>query len=398
MQQSRVFPFISKVLENMPADWIGLTTHRLDIYNEEQAKTEFLNQFEKLYQLGQAKKEQLAALPTAYDYIRLGHPLSSVLEWMLATLADRKADSVISFSSQTMSILSVLRYNSLQDIKTRLVFEDQVITELDVTSIRDVYDYDFEIVELDGKDLDLESYEGTTIYVTAQSIMEQVKMDHVDFTVHLYGDYGSILTVLDEKNEKYIAEIQHVRRRETVAMTPQDTYDLMDALVNGKDLANKSDHSNKARVKELIQEVSGINTKPIVGTSGLSIQYAIMMGLVDHAREKHAGKAIKFIVPTNCYGGTNDQARRVAECLGDVEIVDLHVDGDSDMVTGLRTILDDLSDKDAVPYIIAEIPTNPRVEVPDLSELEEVLLQSRKTNTGNQAIPPVFISGSNLLP
>jgi hypothetical protein len=32
------------------------------------------------------------------------------------------------------------------------------------------------------------------------------------------------------------------------------------------------------------------------------------MGLIHDALENHKGKAIKFIVPPNCYGGTNDQA------------------------------------------------------------------------------------------
>ena len=35
-----------RVLEKLPQDWIKLTTHRLDIYHEELAKTEFLEHFE----------------------------------------------------------------------------------------------------------------------------------------------------------------------------------------------------------------------------------------------------------------------------------------------------------------------------------------------------------------
>ena len=62
----------------------------------------------------------------------------------------------------------------------------------------------------------------------------------------------------------------------------------------------------------IIKRIIVLDTKPIVGSSGLSVQYAIMMGLIHDAQEKHPGKAIKFIVPPNCYGGTNDQARRVA--------------------------------------------------------------------------------------
>jgi hypothetical protein len=44
-----------------------------------------------------------------------------------------------------------------------------------------------------------------------------------------------------------------------------------------------------------------------------------------------------------------------------VEIVDLLVDGDNDMVQSIDTVLAQIAIEDAVPYIIAEIPTNPRV-------------------------------------
>jgi hypothetical protein len=33
----------------MPAGWLNTTTHRLDIYDEKLAKTEFLEQFETLF-------------------------------------------------------------------------------------------------------------------------------------------------------------------------------------------------------------------------------------------------------------------------------------------------------------------------------------------------------------
>ncbi len=148
---------------------------------------------------------------------------------------------------------------------------------------------------------------------------------------------------------------------------------------------------NKISVSDSIKKVTGTTSKPLVGSSGLSVQYAIMMGLVDFALENYAGKAIKFLVPPNCYGGTNDQARRVAESIENVEVVDLPVDGDNDMVQSIRTVLDKVAKEDAVPYIIAEIPTNPRVEVPNLEDLKEALSKVRKTANGATAIDPVFI-------
>ena len=81
--------------------------------------------------------------------------------------------------------------------------------------------------------------------------------------------------------------------------------------------------AKKETVLKAIKEITGANTKAVVGSSGLSIQYAITMGLIDYAQTNYQEKAIKIIVPPNCYGGTNDQARRVAACLDNVEILDL---------------------------------------------------------------------------
>ena len=78
--------YIKEVLQNMPSDWLRLTTHRLDIYDEPQAKTQFLEQLDTLAKNGNASQSALSELPTAYDYIRLGHPLSSVLEWTIANI------------------------------------------------------------------------------------------------------------------------------------------------------------------------------------------------------------------------------------------------------------------------------------------------------------------------
>ena len=207
------------------------------------------------------------------------------------------------------------------------------------------------------------------------------------------------MLVNGKQNESYISDIQHVRRRETIAMTPVHCLTALSALVGSAPKeTNSTLKTNKAQVLEAIKTITNSPTKPLVGSSGLSVQYAIMMGLIHHAQENHPKKAIKFIVPPNCYGGTNDQARRVAACFKNVEVVDLPVDGDNEMVQSMETILANIASEDAIPYIIAEIPTNPRVEVPDLIQLKNALSTVRKTQTGNTAIDPVFILDQTFCP
>ncbi|MFT5822624.1 MAG: cystathionine beta-lyase/cystathionine gamma-synthase [Crocinitomix sp.] len=185
-----------------------------------------------------------------------------------------------------------------------------------------------------------------------------------------------------------------------MAMTPANSLVALRSLINNSstDTSQSDVTANKAAVIDSINKVCGTNTTALIASSGLSIQYAILMGLVHNAVENHKGKAIKIIVPPNCYGGTNDQARRVAACLDNVAVMDLPVDGDNDMVQSIDLVLERIAKEDAVPYIIAEIPTNPRVEVPNLIQLRDVLSQERKTASGAIAIDPVFILDQTFCP
>ena len=68
------------------------------------------------------------------------------------------------------------------------------------------------------------------------------------------------------------------------------------------------------------------------------------------------------------------------------------------MVQSIDKILGQIANDDAIAYIIAEIPTNPRVEVPNLIQLRDVLSKVRKTTTGETAIDPVFILDQTFCP
>ncbi|SHM71057.1 PLP-dependent transferase [Polaribacter sp. KT 15] len=400
MQDNKTINYIKSVVNNMPSNWLNLTTHRLDIYNEELAKTQFLEHFEKLYEANNSEQSALDLLPTAYDYIRLGHPLSCVLEWSIAKLNNLDASNVISFSSKTTPILAVLRKNLIDHKNTRILYTDSLPQSFSSEMIKTVYGYTFETQKIEDLN-SISPFDGSTILVASNSEIGELTMHkNIDFYLNLYQELGSILVVNGTENEEYISEIQHVRRRETVAMTPANTLNALQILTYNVNISEKSkvNPNDKASVLEEIKSITGTNLKPVVGSSGLSIQYAIMMGLVDNALENHKGKAIKFIVPPNCYGGTNDQARRVAACLDFVEVVDLPVDGDNDMVKSIDTVLNKIAKQDAVPYIIAEIPTNPRVEVPELLALKEVLSKERKTENGSIAVDPVFILDQTFCP
>jgi cystathionine beta-lyase/cystathionine gamma-synthase len=396
----KVQDFINKVLKNMPAEWLTLTTHRLDIYDEELAKTQFLEEFENLFNTNTSDSSALGALPTAYDYIRLGHPLSCVLEWAIAKLNFINPNQVICFSSKTIAILAILRKNLLTNKKTLITYQDKLPEYFDADLLKHIYGYTFDLKKVENKE-EISEFNGSTIFISEQESFSKIDLSSpIDFFISLDTQLGSVVVVNGEANKLYISEIQHVRRRESIAMTPHNCLRALNQLVDPSSFEKQHNNvdANKKLVVNSINEITGIATKPLLASSGLSMQYAIMMGLVHDAHENHKGKAIKFIVPPNCYGGTNDQARRVAACLNHVEIVDLFVDGDNDMVQSIDSILDTIAHEDAVAYIIAEIPTNPRVEVPDLIALKKVLSKTRKTSNGEAAIAPVFILDQTFCP
>ena len=400
MEDNRIQNYLNEVLSNMPSDWLNLTTHRLDIYNERQAKTQFIDQFEDLFQQNNSDKMALAELPTAYDYIRLGHPLSCILEWAIAKSHNIESENVLCFSSKTTPILAILRKNLLENKSTQIVYSDAIPKSFDTELVKSVYGYNFELKKIDNVD-EIMTFDGSTVFIKQEDGIHINELSpNIDFTIDLYSQLGSVLIVNGDRNKDYISDIQHVRRRETIAMTPADTLIALRSLIN-QSIINSDNNDrakNKKYVIESIKKITGVHSNPIVGSSGLSIQYAIMMGLIHDANETHKGKDIKFIVPPNCYGGTNDQARRVAACIGNVEIVDLPVDGDNDMVQSIDTVLNKIALEDAIPYIIAEIPTNPRVEVPDLIKLKDALSKQRATASGNIAIDPVFILDQTFCP
>jgi cystathionine beta-lyase/cystathionine gamma-synthase len=303
--------------------------------------------------------------------------------------------------------LAILRKNLLDNKSTRILYSGELPDSFDADVIRRVYGYHFELKHVENVE-DISKFNGSTIFISQQKNISNLDLNpNIDFYINLYhakgqvgSHLGSVLIVNGKQNGNYISEIQHVRRRETIAMTPANCLVALRSFTQNSffDIKKSNLEANKTRVLDSIMEITNTISKPLVGSSGLSIQYAIMMGLIHHAQENHTGKAIKFVVPPNCYGGTNDQARRVSACIENVEVVDLLVDGDNDMVQSIDTVLAKIANEDAIPYIIAEIPTNPRVEVPNLNRLKEVLSKERQTANGEKAIDPVFILDQTFCP
>jgi len=404
-----VFEAIKALLNNVPQDWLELTTHRLDIYNEAEAKSEFLDELKKLVTAGSAGSKQLSELPTAYDYIRLGHQLSSVLEWVLAEINQVPDDQVISFASKTMPVLALLRHNTIHNKNTYIYWTGEGAGTLKEAPLHvearliNIYGYQYQVNEVTSMDEVPAHKDGMVVFICDEPMSKQLSVNpNIDATVNVHSTYGSYVVIHNKSNVDQDSEsasdivraVQHVRRRETIAMSPMNCFHALNDLVGN---SSQNDHA-KAIVEQCIRDNTGSQTTPLIASSGLSIQYAILMGLVEDAITHHPDKAIRIIIPPNCYGGTNDQSRRVAELIPQVGIVDLPVDGGADLVGSLETILHEVAAEDAVPIILVEIPTNPRVEVPNMQLFAQTLKKKRQTADAEAAIEPTLMVDQTFCP
>jgi cystathionine beta-lyase/cystathionine gamma-synthase len=406
-----MIPFFNSVrdlLKNLPQSWVELTTHRLDIYNESKAKSEFLVELKKLLLNGDYTSQKLEKLPTAYDYIRLGHQLSSLLEWVLAEINNVSDDQVIAFSSKTMPLLSLLRKNTLSKQSTYIYYDGENSPLIDESRLEKIYGYNYHIQKVNNSS-DIPSHpDGMVVFVTESTFNKPLNTSpNSDVTVNTHSLYGCALFIHDSSIENLVSDVQHVRRRETIAMTPVNSLHLLNEMVNDEtDLSvviesngsSEIQQNNTQIINNCINENTGSNLTPLIASSGLSIQYAMMMGLVENAIQNHPDKPIKILLPPNCYGGTNDQSRRIADLIPNVGILDLLVDGGQNLVSSLDEALKTVAEVDGVPLVLAEIPTNPRVEVPDMKKLGEVLTRKRFTQNNDLAVEPFFMVDQTFCP
>ncbi len=395
----KILSSVKAILKNLPNEWVNLTTHRLDIYNESAAKVEFLEHLEALVNAETIDESTLKNLPTAYDYIRLGHQLSSILEWVLASLNQVSAERVISFASKTMSILAILRSQKLINETTYIFHDTGKKPLIDESRLKQIYGYQYQLIEVNDAAEVAQNTDGLTVYITEHPMHEVTNYNsHIDVTVNISEELGSYMVIHQSEHKDLVDSIQHVRRRESIAMSPESCLQALHTLVGLTAETITLNEGSAVVVADCIRDNTGSESTPLIASSGLSIQYAILMGLVEDAKASHPKKPIRIILPPNCYGGTNDQSRRVAELIPNVEIVDLLVDGGANLVNSLESILNEVARIDGIPIVLAEIPTNPRVEVPDMQALGLTLSKTRQITHTKVAVKPTFMVDQTFCP
>ena len=67
---------------------------------------------------------------------------------------------------------------------------------------------------------DRSNFNGSTIVISNKENLSDINInDEYDFIINFQEGFGSVILVNGKENDEYVSEIQHVRRRETIAMT-----------------------------------------------------------------------------------------------------------------------------------------------------------------------------------
>src|SRR5690606_9961775 len=108
-----------------------------------------------------------------------------------------------------------LRKNLFDNKKTQVTYTGKLPELFDAEVIKQVYGYNFELKRVENPD-EISGFDGSTVFISQKDEIEKANLTpDIDFYINTHSRFGSILLVNGEKNESYISEIQHVRRRET---------------------------------------------------------------------------------------------------------------------------------------------------------------------------------------
>ena len=116
--------------------------------------------------------------------------------------------------------MAILRQNALQNTQTQLIYDTQQPNESHLETLKQVYGYAFDVTTANTLH-QADNFKGSSILITQNDDLATLTIPNgIDFIVSTIAGLGSVLIVNGDNNKPYISQIQHFRRRETIAMTP----------------------------------------------------------------------------------------------------------------------------------------------------------------------------------
>lgn len=365
---------LRSILANLPAEWRGTTFKNNHLLGRE-GFTERLTSLILSKDGADITTEDLVEVGNAEDYLRVSSNVSTVLE--LALSVERgynHVSQVFTFASNSLPVLAVCLATKLPvhlytgNIAVAPFTEEQRCL-LQMVSCR------------------LSIHSGLPTAHPGEIVLSMIDCDDIT-TTFVDGFIRPNLLYIQNPVAIVPAEILVIRKRMSTPLTTPVAEEMLQQLAGVPLTANKDEVSLPEAIDFYthLQRLVGVdpdsNAYPACFTSGLSAICAIYMTLVFEG-------GADLVMASTAYGGSSQLTDLIAERADNFRKHTFDITGKSDITAAIRMRLNALADMPSTlmptTVLFVEIPTNPDMKIPIISELA-VLLESYEATTGKKVI------------
>lgn len=364
---------LTQLLERIPPSWNG-TTYPNDARFV--GRQRFTEEMIKLLTGSGPIEEKYLDTMFPEDYLRVGSPLSNILEVVKSLEKGYCPAHVFSFGSNTFPLISVL-FTAKKHV---YVYGRRLFTETQEKMLKELYDCNFSYCFGEPRD------HGENIVVHVADLDRPKVNPNVDAVVGtnglLYIVNSNKVAPEDIKDSKgtIVQEGIHTMRKRFVA--PPPTPDCI-ALLSGKDIQKAPDTTS---FKNHLKQLGGVDDAkgdPVVTTAGLPAIGACIMSALELGN-----RDIDVVMCSTAYGGSSQQTDILTRKCGNLDKHTFDIQGATGNV--YRALAGKLAEMKSgktksVTLIQLEYPTNPDMKDCDLDGLNESVEDFRRT-TGSNAV------------
>lgn len=378
---------LPSILSAIPQEWRGTTFKNSMLLGREV----FADKLDKLIlEKGSAiSNDDLVSLGNAEDYLRVATNICCVLEYYLGQEHGYSIDRVFTFASAHMPIIAVV-LTSATPIHLYLTESESSpfsIEEVDMLSKisgkLNIY-HGFPVAHCDG------------VVLVSQSFPEAFSLDFVD------GIIGPSVLFIKNISKIHSSKILVIRKRMSTPLTTPAAEAWLRELAGLTDSPPPvpSEHEVSEFYSHL-QVLSGTpicpKDSPVCFTAGLPAIASLYLSLVQQG-------GADIVMASTAYGGSSELTDIFKARTSYLNKHTFDITGKNDIHLAVLSVLDTLAQSPPdhllpTTVLFVEIPTNPDMKVPDITDMASMLTayQSRVNKNVLLFVDTTFAPGSRVL-
>jgi cysteine synthase A len=375
-------PFI---LAALPSEWRGTTFKNSHLLGRKKF-SENLSQLIQNFDGTNITTETLVNLGNAEDYLRVSTNISCLLEFVLAIEKGYDITHVFTFSSSTMPVLSVL-----------LTTSTPVHLFVGENGNKIFNDNQIELLQRIGLNLHVFTSNpvrnGDEVILSTSDVVQDSN-SIVDGVI-----YPNILFI--NNDTKIVpSKILVIRKRMCTPMTTPEVEASLHRIADMSRTTSMPDNSSVENFYAHLQVLSGTDVNPscypICFTAGLPAICSLWTTIISEG-------GADIVMASTAYGGSSELTDILAKHSPIFRKHTFDITGKNNISLSIFNVLERLSEDVSslmnMTVLFVEIPTNPDMKVPEMTELA-TMLTNYKNKTGKEVlllVDTTFAPGSQVL-